>query len=110
MKIYKVHLRTHPNGFTCCGPARNGLDSTGDTAKVTCLKGRYAARLIPSFYTGPKNRAAVSWTARVEKSIVRSMWKSGDDPDWGRAARNVLSMLHAGGWACRASRAKRATR
>ena len=98
---YKVHLRVHPNGFTCCGPGRNGLDSTEDCAKVTCKKGLYRAGLIPSPYTGPKNKHVLSWPRRVEKSIKLSLWQSGDDPDWGKAARNVLAMLRAGGWKIR---------
>lgn len=38
-KKMKIHMQTHPNGYSCCGPARRGLTTTEDTYIVTCARG-----------------------------------------------------------------------
>ena len=97
----KVHLQVHENGFTCCGP-NNGhqLEATEDKTKVTCIKGQYRAGLIPSPYTGPKNRRPRSWTWRIARTIKHAAWKhyDGVEPDYAVMARNVMSLLKSGGW------------
>lgn len=92
---YKIHWQTHPNGFTCCGPGRNGLDSTTDKSLVTCIKGQYAMGLIPSPYTGPKTKSRKGWVRRITDSIERS-YENNQPMDL--AARNILSMMKAAGW------------
>lgn len=92
---YKVHWRTHPNGFTCCGPGRNGLDSTPDKAMVTCIKGQYAAGLIPSPYTGPKTKPRRGWAQRITDSIERSY---NNNRPMDQTAVNILAMLKGAGW------------
>ena len=95
---YKVHWETHPNGYTCCGPSSCSRESTTDKAKITCIKGQYAARLIASPYTGPKRQGKKGWACRITDSIERS-YENNRPMDV--AARNILAMMKSAGWSLR---------